>query len=191
MTSYVESWMLVRAFREEGIRLIAIDFDNTLVGIHTSGIWPETPNAVVQLANAVRPVFKVLIPTLINNGFYVAVVTFSTQSELIKASIVECFQRVLPILVQGSDFGVFSGFSVSMAGKERHINMVANHIMSLYNDRLGSSEILLIDDNYNNVDVARQYGHKAIHFHEGHRTVRHILSEFNHKYGNYDGCETM
>lgn len=61
---------------EAGIRLLAVDFDLTLVNIHTGGGWRQNAE---QLARRVRPGMKKLIQTSMANGVHVAIVTFSPQ----------------------------------------------------------------------------------------------------------------
>merc|ERR1712125_147199 len=64
-----------------GIKMIALDFDLTLVRIHTSGKWNRS---ATELAAFVRPIFRSLIPGLINRGMILAIVTFSPQADLIE-----------------------------------------------------------------------------------------------------------
>lgn len=71
-----------------GIRVLAIDFDNTLLAIHTNGMWMKS---AVALSNYVRPVFRSLIPKLLQCGIYVAIVSFSCQVELMERLVNICF----------------------------------------------------------------------------------------------------
>ena len=47
------------------VNFLALDFDLTILDIHTSGRWPGTPE---QLAQRIRPFFQVLIPVAIAQG---------------------------------------------------------------------------------------------------------------------------
>lgn len=47
------------------VNFLALDFDLTIVDIHTSGRWPGTPE---QLAQRIRPFFQSLIPVAVSQG---------------------------------------------------------------------------------------------------------------------------
>jgi len=64
-----------------GIKVLAIDFDLTIVNTHTGGRWKDTS---IALAEHVRPVFKHLIPLADESGMLISVVTFSRQVSLIR-----------------------------------------------------------------------------------------------------------
>ena len=59
-----------------GINLLAIDFDLTLVDVHTGGSWIGSATA---LASQARPIVKQLVDEALGAGIYVTVVTFSPQ----------------------------------------------------------------------------------------------------------------
>ena len=65
------------------LRLVAFDFDCTIVTIHTGGQWLDT---AAKLAEFVRPCFRDLIPALLINlpDIHLAVVTYSPQEKLIR-----------------------------------------------------------------------------------------------------------
>lgn len=44
---------------------MALDFDLTILDIHTSGRWPGTPE---QLTQRIRPFFQALIPVAVAEG---------------------------------------------------------------------------------------------------------------------------
>ena len=81
------------------IRLLAIDFDKTLVGVHTRARWREGPEA---LAKTVRPVFRTLIPAALDARLSVAIVTFSKQEKLIREALEIAFgpERAARIIVR-------------------------------------------------------------------------------------------
>lgn len=64
-----------------GIKLIALDFDCTLVSVHTGGSWMFT---APPLASKVRPGFQEFLSQVLKKGLCVAVVTFSPQVELVR-----------------------------------------------------------------------------------------------------------
>ena len=76
-----------------GIRLLAVDFDKTLVGVHTRARWREGPAA---LAQTVRPIFRTLIPAVLaTSRIHVSIVTFSKQDQLIRDALVLTFGDAL------------------------------------------------------------------------------------------------
>lgn len=47
------------------VNFLALDFDLTILDIHTSGRWPGTPE---QLTQRIRPFFQALIPVAVAEG---------------------------------------------------------------------------------------------------------------------------
>jgi hypothetical protein len=73
---------VVDLIRRLNIRLVAFDFDYTIVSIHTGGQWLDSAE---KLAEFVRPYFRKLIPALLKcPDLFVCVVTYSPQEELIR-----------------------------------------------------------------------------------------------------------
>ena len=72
---------VVATMADKGVRVLALDFDKTIVSVHTSGFWRGgTP----RLAEHVRPCFVALIKAALDsNRLYVCVVTYSMQPALI------------------------------------------------------------------------------------------------------------
>ena len=64
-----------------GVRLLALDFDRTIVSIHTAGFWQYGPE---RLAAYVRPCFRKLMSASLKSSMFVCVVTFSMQTDLIR-----------------------------------------------------------------------------------------------------------
>lgn len=58
----------------KSIKLVLWDMDNTLLRMHTKGVWFDE---IDQLVPAVTPAFSHLVPRLLREGFQVGVVTFS------------------------------------------------------------------------------------------------------------------
>lgn len=64
------------------VRLVALDFDETIVDIHTGGVWERS---AADLAMHMRLELKCLIEqALARKDVSVAVATFSRQEELIR-----------------------------------------------------------------------------------------------------------
>lgn len=64
-----------------GINFLALDFDQTILDIHTGGCWK---GSLEELFPHVRPVYAHLIRAALTNGLEVAVVTFSRQTRFVR-----------------------------------------------------------------------------------------------------------
>ena len=72
------------------IKLVAVDFDLTLINVHTRGSWQFTSKSLVS---RVRPSFKLFLTAMLNSSdLHVAVVTQSPQIPLIR----EVLEQALP-----------------------------------------------------------------------------------------------
>jgi len=67
---------IVSALRRLHIKLLAVDFDLTLVDTHTRGAWVGSAPALVSRG---RPYLKQLLEEALRTGLYVSIVTFSPQ----------------------------------------------------------------------------------------------------------------
>ena len=72
------------------VRLIALDFDLTLLDTHTGGSWEGT---AAELVSHVRPQLYCLVNRAQSCGLHVAVVTFSDQTDLIHEVMEICCQQ--------------------------------------------------------------------------------------------------
>lgn len=79
----------VQLLVQKGIRLLALDFDKTIISVHTSGFWR---GAASELIEHVRPCFKLLMKAALEIKCEVCVVTYSMQPDLIK----DLLRLVLP-----------------------------------------------------------------------------------------------
>ena len=82
---------VVRCMTRKGVKLLALDFDMTILSIHTGGTWK---GAIARLAQLVRPCYRALIEAVLenNSGLHVCVVTYSSQLGVIE----ELFKFILP-----------------------------------------------------------------------------------------------
>ena len=101
-----------------GIKLVAVDFDLTILSIHTHGFWPFTSKQLIQ---KVRPSFQQFLTLALNSGhFHVAVVTQSPQIPLIQ----EVLREALPtcdtskIIYRGTDGKWKEVKGISKEGKQ-------------------------------------------------------------------------
>lgn len=81
---------MVQKLLSLSIKLVAVDFDKTIINIHTRGSWQFTSKSLVS---RVRPSFKQFFKAVLNtSGLHVAVVTHSPQVPLIR----EVLEQALP-----------------------------------------------------------------------------------------------
>ena len=81
---------IISTLVRKGVRVLALDFDKTIVSVHTKGYWRQT---TPKLAEYVRPCFRALLEAAISEcDIYVSVVTYSMQPQLIR----DVLLRVLP-----------------------------------------------------------------------------------------------
>jgi len=160
-------------------QLVALDWDKTLLSIHTGGgYWQDS---AAELAKHMRPVFKIFLPELLARGTLVAIVTFSPQPQLIKEALqlafVECCDtsEVLVVggqgvLVSGEDGCIAEAPTPTTGGRRHGKNHKQKHIASVvshYSQNgvvLKSPDVFLIDDDPNNIEAAREHGMKAARF---------------------------
>jgi hypothetical protein len=136
--------------------LIALDFDLTIVDIHTGGQWSSTPH---DLASHVRPHLKCLIETAIREGLHVAVASFSAQEDLIRHVISETIPTSQDMIVRG-------GRNRSEPeGKKKQLAEALYSIRQRSDATdLSPSNTILIDDDKNNIRMAKSDGYYSIWF---------------------------
>jgi len=174
---------MFRALQENELRLLCLDFDRTILRVHTSGCYEGPPEALVQ---QVRREFADLIQVALAAGTSVAVVTFSPQAALIRGLLhsvmpAELASRVLLRTADPSEMwsGV-PGLPSREAGK-------LHHIASAWEGcGLGDARacdwrsVLLIDDDRANTDSAESWGARAVLFQpEASDVERLLLSDIN------------
>lgn len=77
---------MMARIQQDGIQLVAFDFDKSILDLHTAGHWDKP---ATELVPHVRPDMKCLIRNCLERNIHVAVATFSTQKELIAAVLQE------------------------------------------------------------------------------------------------------
>ena len=80
----------IEACKKKGIRMVALDFDMTLISIHTNGKWNRSAS---ELSQHIRPVFRSLVPALLTNGIVISIVTFSPQVDLVERVVNLAFTK--------------------------------------------------------------------------------------------------
>jgi hypothetical protein len=121
---------IVHTIEQCGINFVAIDFDKTLVSIHTFGTWP---GSAPDLSTKVRSFFREFVPLIMARDISVAIVTFSAQVNLIKQVIHIIFPDLAAkIPVRGHDQSwVYQGEGAT-DGKQKHMASAAEDINIMY-----------------------------------------------------------
>mmetsp|Transcript_5528 Transcript_5528/g.12074 ORF Transcript_5528/g.12074 Transcript_5528/m.12074 type:complete len:205 (+) Transcript_5528:210-824(+) len=159
------------------INFLALDFDQTLISIHTGGRWKGTPT---ELLSHLRPVFSHLIRLASRQNIHIAIVTFSPQTNCIKSVLEEGFGTELAeyIPIRGNDRTWNYEGSGMRNGKQEHMASAAEELMSRpgfeadcgggTNDGViedvRKDTTLLIDDDPNNIRLCLRDGTRAIWF---------------------------
>ncbi|XP_067669924.1 uncharacterized protein [Haliotis asinina] len=149
----------VKALTLKGIQVLAVDFDQTLLSIHSGGQWRD---GVESLAQHVRPCMRDLLQHAIQRGLFVCIVTFFKQAWLIR----ELLQHVFPkriaskILVQANTIDLLQRQGPDeFVGKEAHLINIFNELYQRHHVVVSSKEVMLLDDDEENVRTAIQFGH--------------------------------
>jgi hypothetical protein len=177
---------LLQTFNQRGINFLALDFDLTLISIHTGGTYQGSAES---LSRFIRPEFYHIISLLLNPTaetltppiVNIAIVTFSPQVQLIKDCLTIWFGAEIAdrIPIRGGDRGwCYEGGGTQGEGKQGHMASAVEEIVSSHHARLeksgassttpdseliiNRSSTLLIDDDATNIKIALREGVRAI-----------------------------
>ena len=81
---------LVSTMEEKGIKVVALDFDQTLISIHSGGVWKDS---VDNLAKHLRPCMRDLLDVALQRDLITCIVTFHSQPWLIREMLKKLFQK--------------------------------------------------------------------------------------------------
>jgi hypothetical protein len=140
------------------IQLVAMDFDKTIVDLHTGGRWKR---GIQPLVRHVRPSFRCLIRHCRTLGIPVAVTTFSRQTQLIARVLQVALQDEALLPVFGGDTWV-EGYT---KGKQSQLYLALEHFnreQHFTDTVITPGGTLLIDDDPENIRVAVQDGYHTI-----------------------------
>ena len=154
------------------IKLICIDFDNTLLSIHTYGKWDDT---ALNLAKHVRPEFKLFISKCLQQNIYIGIVTFSSQTELVIDVLKHVFKEdSKKIFVKTTNMSYKSKTKFcdkllieNNIKMERKIPMMLSIMFDIYTDSniiVPIKSVLLIDDDWANISSAKNNGFHSYHY---------------------------
>lgn len=158
------------------MKLIAFDFDETIVDIHTGGRWTGSDE---ELVSHVRPDFRCVIARCLdedeNNGtgIYISVATFSTQKELISSVLSKSTpnHRAKDIPIFGRD-DVVPGYT---SGKQSQLLLsIREAQQAAAAAAVTLSTTMLVDDDPRNVKVANADGYRTIHYVPGRSLLYHV-----------------
>jgi len=148
-----------------GVNVLALDFDETLISMHTNGNWHQ---GLEKLTPHVRPEFKDLILAALARNVHVAIVTLSCQPALVR-QVLESFvgaEQAAKIPVRGGDCKNWSHKgSGSQSGKQGHIASALEELQqSCTTQTITKKTTLLIDDDVRNIRIALKVGVRGIWF---------------------------
>ena len=137
-----------------------MDFDCTIIDIHTGGRWHGTTE---ELLGHVRPYFPPLLKAALNNNINVAVVTFSPQVQLVRDVLEHHLGHDLSHKIAIRAGGQFSYQGGGMRdGKQAHMASAVEELQVDGNVEITKATSLLIDDDVKNIRTALRDGVRAI-----------------------------
>ena len=148
---------ILQEIKSKDLHCIASDFDQTFITVHTQGVWEGTAESLLP---AVAPWAKDLMHAVLSDDEMF--VTFSCQQSLIRNVLRKCFPdkrkqvEEMPICVTNSIQGHGS------SGKLGHLKKAVEDIHKIYRVKLDKSNVLLLDDDASNINIAKQFGYYAI-----------------------------
>jgi len=191
---------------KKSIRLVCIDFDDTLLTINTHGKWDIDP---LELTDYVRPVLITFIKQCLKKKIHVAIVSFSSQNDV----IYKCLHYFLKndinkIYIMTSnklnkcDKNYCKKISkkIKMKRKNPMILSVCTEIYVKYNEQLHPNQVILIDNDLNNIRIAKQGGFNTYHFNkksentffkELQTNMDHFLNKTSYTFIFADVCKLL
>jgi hypothetical protein len=139
---------------------LAIDFDQTMIDIHTGGRWTGT---IEELATHVRPYFPDFLKAALRADIFVAIVTFSPQVDFIRGVLEQMLGRNLCHRIPIRAGGQFSYHGMGMRqGKQAHMASAVEELEGHHGVEITKQTTLLIDDDFKNVQTALRDGVRAV-----------------------------
>lgn len=164
--------------KEIGVSFLALDFDQTILDIHTGGAWKGT---IEELFPHVRPVFAQLIQAASDDpDMQLAVCTFSVQTRVVRGVLdhIVGIQASHQIPIRGGDRSWQYQGGGSMAGKQPHMASAVEELEHLNTDiKISKQTTVLIDDDPKNIRYAFGDGTRAIWFNpkKPHHLLQNIM----------------
>ena len=138
-----------------GINFLAIDFDQTMIDVHTGGRWKESSSDLVK---HLRPVFLNLLPAAADVHVHIAIVTFSGQTSLIREVLELAFPGLAETIpIRGNDMTWrYEGNGMKL-GKQQHMASAVEELLRKppgTGIEITKATTLLIDDDPRNIRKA-------------------------------------
>lgn len=151
--------MLVDALIRKGIKLVAVDFDQTFITFHSGGVWKDS---VEKLMEKIRPCIKELVEHCLDRGVHVCIVTYFMQPWVIKEMLHKVYKsHADQILVQANTPDFREKHNHEFLGKEAHITSILTKLYNKEHLKIRPEEVILFDDDKENTDIAIRFGHMA------------------------------
>jgi len=155
----------VAKFKELGINFLAVDFDQTILDVHTGGHWQGSQE---ELFVHVRPVFAQLIQAVAEDeDMHTAVVTYTRQINFVRGVLDHIVgpEASQQIPIRGSDRSWEYKGTGSMKGKQPYMASAVEELESRNEGlRISKATTLLIDDDSRNIRYALKDGTRALWF---------------------------
>ena len=153
----------ISKLKELNINFLAIDFDCTILEIHTGGRWSGT---LEELFPHIRPVYAQLIQAAVDSDIHVAVVTFTSQIKFVRGVldhiVGETASQKIPI--RGNDRSWEYNGEGSKDGKMPHMASAVEELETRFNVEIHRNTTLLLDDDARNIRYALKNGVRGIWF---------------------------
>lgn len=148
-----------------GVNFLAIDFDQTMIDVHTGGRWKESST---ELAKHLRPVFLSLLPAASDRNIRIAIVTFSGQTSAIREVLEIAFPGLSETIpIRGNDMTwQYEGNGMRL-GKQQHMASAVEELLRKppgTGIEITKATTLLIDDDPRNIRKAFKDRTRAVWF---------------------------
>eukprot|EP00656_Telonema_subtile_P058343 TRINITY_DN9858_c0_g1_i1.p1 TRINITY_DN9858_c0_g1~~TRINITY_DN9858_c0_g1_i1.p1 ORF type:complete len:312 (-),score=63.31 TRINITY_DN9858_c0_g1_i1:208-1143(-) len=142
-------------------RVLALDFDLTCIAINTKGAWGGT---AALLAPHFRPLMRDVMLEALDQGLRVAVVSFSPQDGLIREVLgIVLREAAEQVMVRAGSPQHVSG-GRARRNKQAHMESVLCEVGTTHHEQLRLAQVMLVDDDFDNVQDARDCGGAAVWF---------------------------
>ncbi|CAF2326250.1 unnamed protein product [Rotaria sp. Silwood2] len=157
---------IILGLQRKNIKLIAIDFDNTFLSIHTNGYYQGTADSLLGYIRSTFHYFiqEILDSSAFNQTLHVCIVSFSSQEQLIKKLLQLAFKtsKTDRIIIRCNTPEFVAHMDEDFLGKEYHLSSVVTELATRRNKTIKPNEILLLDDDVQNILIAEEFGHKVL-----------------------------
>eukprot|EP00558_Chaetoceros_sp_UNC1202_P010071 CAMPEP_0197240970 /NCGR_PEP_ID=MMETSP1429-20130617/7134_1 /TAXON_ID=49237 /ORGANISM="Chaetoceros sp., Strain UNC1202" /LENGTH=184 /DNA_ID=CAMNT_0042700723 /DNA_START=21 /DNA_END=575 /DNA_ORIENTATION=- len=145
----------------KGINFLALDFDQTVIDIHTGGRFKGT---IPELSSHVRPMFSHLISSAHAAGIKIAIVTFSPQTQHIAQVLETLFPEFAhDIVIRGRDHSFLYEGNGMKKGKQPFMASAVEELLTKNTKMMiTKNTTLLVDDDPRNIRLALKDGVRAI-----------------------------